>query len=156
MSASTLEYRSFVKVSFISTSLDQLQRFHEDPKALAKLTPPPIIMQLQRDARSSITEGEIEFTLWFGPFPIRWIARHEPGPSPHSFADLQIKGPMAYWRHEHIFTEKPGGVELTDRIVLAHRPGLVGVLTRLFFDGLPLRLLFAYRHHRTRMATQLK
>ena len=131
-------------------------RFHEDPQALAKLTPPPIVMQLHHDARRSITEGEIEFSLWFGPFPIRWIARHEPGPSPHSFADRQIKGPMAYWRHEHIFTEKPGGVELTDRIALAHKPGLAGVLTRLFFDGLPLRFLFAYRHRRTRMATQLE
>ncbi|MCY4538992.1 MAG: SRPBCC family protein [Chloroflexi bacterium] len=156
MSATAAEYRSFVKSSFIRTSLDRLTRFHEDPRALAKLTPPPIIMQLHSDARRSITEGEIEFTLWLGPLPIRWIARHEPGPSPHSFADLQIKGPMAYWRHEHIFTEKPGGVELTDRIILAHRSGLAGRLTRLFFDGLPLRLLFAYRHRRTRMATQLK
>lgn len=155
MSAATLEYRSFVKISFINTSLDRLKRFHEDPEALAKLTPPPIVMQLHRDARRSINEGEIEFTLWFGPVPIRWIARHEPGPCPHSFADLQIKGPMAYWRHEHVFIEKPGGVELRDRIVLAHKRGLAGLVTRLLFDGLPMRILFAYRHYRTRMATQL-
>lgn len=156
MSTPTLEYRKFVKSSIIPTSLDGLQRFHEEPEALAKLTPPPVIMQLHRDARRSLTEGDIEFTLWLGPLPIRWIARHEPGPSPHSFADMQVKGPMAYWRHEHVFAEKPNGVELTDRIVLAHRPGLIGVLTRLFFDGPPLRLLFAYRHLRTRMATRLQ
>ena len=154
--AANLEYRRFVKGSFIKTSLERLQRFHEQPTALSKLTPPPIIMRLQRDDRQSITEGELEFTLWFGPLPIRWIARHEPGPLPHSFVDLQVRGPMAYWRHEHIFIQKPGGVELTDRIVLAHKPGLAGLLTRLFFDGLPLRILFAYRHHRTRMATQLE
>ena len=156
MPTSSLTYRHFVKSSLINASLDRLKGFHEDPKALAKLTPPPIIMQLHRDARRSITDGEIEFTLWFGVFPVRWIAGQEPGPSPLSFADRQIKGPMAYWRHEHIFTEKPDGVELADRIILAHRPGWAGFLTRLFFDGLPLRLLFAYRHRRTRMATQLK
>lgn len=148
--------RIFIKSSFINTSLEALQRFHADPRALAKLTPPPIVMRLHRDERSSMTQGEIEFTLWFGPLPIRWIARHEPGPSPHSFADQQIKGPLAYWRHEHIFTEKSGGVELTDRIVLEHRPGIVGWMTRLFFDGLPLRMLFAYRHQRTRSATAVK
>lgn len=133
-------------------TLATLVRFHEGPSALARLTPPPIIMQLHRDERRSLTEGELEFTLWFGPIPIRWLARHEPGPTTHSFADSQVKGPLAYWRHEHIFTEVEGGVELTDRIELAHRGGLTGVFTRLAFDGLPLRVLFAYRHWRTRRA----
>ena len=154
MAASTSEYRTFVKGSLINTTSDRVQRFHEDPKTLAKLTPPPVILQLWRDARRSNAEGEIEFIMWLGPFPIPWVARHEPGPTPHSFADRQVKGPMAYWRHEHIFIEKAGGVELLDRIVMAHRRGLVGLITRLLFDGMPLRILFAYRHRRTRMALQ--
>ena len=144
--------RRFEKTSTLPATLDALLRFHEDPRALARLTPPPIVMRLHRDERRSLSEGEIEFTLWFGPIPIRWIARHEPGPTPHSFADSQVKGPLAYWRHEHIFSEVDGGVRLTDRITLAHRRGPLGVLTRLAFDGLPLRLLFAYRHWRTRRA----
>ena len=144
--------RRFEKSSTLPATLDVVTRFHEDPRALARLTPPPIIMQLHRDDRRSLTEGEIEFTLWFGPIPFRWIARHEPGPRPHSFADRQVKGPLAYWRHEHIFREVEGGVELTDRIRLAHRRNLLGVFTWLAFDGLPLRLLFAYRHWRTRRA----
>ncbi len=146
--------RSFTKSSIIKTTLPAIKRFHEDPKALARLTPPPIVMQLHRDDRQSITEGEIEFTLWLGPLPIRWIARHEAGPTPDSFADLQVRGPMAWWRHEHIFSEVAGGVELTDRITLAHRPGLVGFFTRLAFDGIPLRLLFFYRHWRTRQSVR--
>lgn len=144
--------RRFEKTSTLPATLDALLRFHEDPRALARLTPPPIVMRLHRDERRSLSEGEIEFTLWFGPIPIRWIARHEPGPTPHSFADSQIKGPLAYWRHEHIFGEAEGGVRLTDRITLAHRRGPLGILTRLAFDGLPLRILFAYRHWRTRRA----
>ncbi|MCY3779830.1 MAG: SRPBCC family protein [Chloroflexi bacterium] len=144
--------RRFIKSSIIDATLDAIMDFHNDPRALGRLTPPPIIMQLRRDDRLSLTEGEIEFTLWFGPLPIRWIARHESGPRPCSFADVQVKGPLAYWRHEHIFTEVRGGVELTDRITLAHRPGPLGLFTRLAFDGLPLRILFAYRHWRTRRA----
>ena len=62
---------------------------------------------------------------------------------------------MAYWRHEHIFIETAGGVELLDRIVMANRHGFVGFITRLLFDGVPLQILFAYRHRRTRMAIQL-
>lgn len=144
--------RYFEKSSTVPATLDAVIRFHEDPRALARLTPPPIIMQLQRDDRRSLTEGEIEFTLWFGPLPFRWTARHEPGPTPHSFADTQVNGPLAYWRHEHIFEEVDGGVQLTDRIALAHQRGPLGLITRLAFDGPPLRILFAYRHWRTRRA----
>ena len=147
--------RRFTKTSFIKTTLDRIKQFHEDPRALSKLTPPPIVTSVRHDNRRSITDGEIEFTLWMGPLPVSWIARHETGPTSNSFADLQIEGPMAYWRHEHIFEPVAGGVELTDRITLAHRPGLRGLLTRLAFDGLPLRMLFTYRHWRTRRETQL-
>ena len=75
----------------IDTGLAALRAFHDDPRALARLTPPPIIMQVQRDDRRSLTEGEIEFKLWLGPLPIRWVALHEPGPNADSFADVQLK-----------------------------------------------------------------
>ena len=148
--------RHFEKSSILHSSLDAVMRFHEDPRALARLTPPPIIMKLRRDDRKSLTEGEVEFTMWLGPIPIPWLARHGPGPTPHSFADLQVKGPLAHWRHEHIFTAVAGGVKLTDRITFAHHRNLLGLFTRLAFDGPPLRILFAYRHWRTRRALRLR
>ena len=140
--------------SVIATTMDAMIAFHEDPKAIARLTPPPplMFMQLLRDERTSLTAGDLEFRLWFGPFPVRWLARHEVGPTPTSFIDRMIEGPMALWEHQHIFAEVDGGVELTDRVTLAHKPGLQGLLTRLIFDGLPLRVLFIYRHLRTRLA----
>ena len=141
MKTSSANIRSFQKSSTIGATLAAVIRFHEDPRALARLTPLPIVMQLHRDDRRSLTEGEVEFSLWFGPLRLRWLARHEPGPTRHSFADSQVKGPLAYWRHEHIFEEVDGGVELTDRLTLAHQAGPLGVLTRLAFDGLPLRVL---------------
>ena len=142
----------YEKRTVMQTTMEKMIAFHQDPKALGKLSPPPIFMQLHRDERTSMTEGEIEFTLWFSFIPIRWIARHQPGPTETSFADLMVKGPMAYWRHEHIFEETSNGIALIDRVNIAHKPGLAGLLTRLMFDGIPLRFLFFYRHLRTRMA----
>lgn len=141
----------FTKKSVMKTTLDKMMQFHQHPKAFSKLTPPPIFVQLHRDDRLSITEGEIEFTLWVGLIPLRWIVYHEEGPIASSFVDRMVKGPMAYWRHEHIFTEVDDGIELTDRITLAHQSGLQGIFTRLMFDGFPLRFLFFYRHLRTRL-----
>ena len=95
-------------------------------------------------------------TLWFLVLPVNWIARHEPGPTETSFQDRMIQGPLDVWVHQHIFREVPGGVALIDHLDYEHRKGgFWGIFTRLMFDGLPLRILFAYRHWQTkRIATK--
>lgn len=144
----------FEKSSIMKTTMEKMIAFHEDPNALRNLTPPPIFMQLHEDNRTSNTEGDLKFTLWFVFIPIKWHAEHQEGPTKTSFADMQLSGPMAYWRHEHIFEEVEGGIKLTDRVTLAHQAGIKGLLTRLMFDGLPLQILFFYRHLRTKWAVE--
>lgn len=139
--------------SIFPSTVERVWAFHDDPRALAWLTPPPIFVRVLRDDRTSLTGGEIEFELWFGPVPAHWLARHEPGPIATSFVDRMLQGPTQVWVHEHIIQPYGDGVELLDRITIAHRPGgFWGLFTRLFFDGLPLRMLFTYRHWRTRRA----
>jgi ligand-binding SRPBCC domain-containing protein len=144
--------RVFEKRSMIPTTLAKIWAFHESRAALSALTPPPIFIQIREDRRDSLTTGDLEFTLWFAVFPLRWHVQHEAGPTAHSFVDRMLTGPMAYWRHEHLFEETATGVELVDRVTLAHKDGWQGWLTRLMFDGMPLRILFWYRHFRTRWA----
>lgn len=146
----------YEKSTTMRGTLEALRAFHEAPDVFGKLAPPPIFARVQEDNRTSLTEGDLRFTLWFGPIPIRWHAQHQPGPTADSFADLMLEGPLRYWRHEHIFEAVEGGVKLTDRVTLAHKPGLPGVLTRLMFDGLPLRFLFFYRHLRTKRSVESK
>jgi ligand-binding SRPBCC domain-containing protein len=139
--------------TLISAPIEAIRQFHENPRVLRELTPPPIIMQIVRDDRESLTHGKLIFRLWVGPIPIRWVAEHAPGSNEYSFTDHMLAGPMAYWQHEHIF--EPIDHEhtlLIDRITLEHKSGLSGLFTRMFFDGLPLRFLFWYRHWRTKRA----
>jgi ligand-binding SRPBCC domain-containing protein len=148
MKTSVFEHRSTMP-----TTLEQMWAFHDAPNAFTTLTPPPIFVQMHRNERTSLTSGEVEFTLWFGPLPVRWTARHEPGPTPTSFIDRQVKGPMDYWEHQHIMQEVPGGVELIDRITLGYPKAFPrSLFTHLLFGALPLRILFVYRHLRTRLA----
>jgi ligand-binding SRPBCC domain-containing protein len=68
--------------------------------------------------------------------------------------DRVIRGPVESWEHQHIFKEVEGGIELIDHVELVHRSsGFWGIFTRLAFGSFPLRLLFMYRHLRTRRAT---
>lgn len=144
----------YEKSTVMKTTPDKMMAFHEADDSFAKLIPPGMIGQIRDDTRTSITEGDLKFTLWLGPIPIQWHARHQAGPTETSFADLMVAGPMAYWRHEHIFEAVDGGVRLIDRVTLAHKNGIQGLFTRLIFDGVPLKILFFYRHLRTKWAVE--
>lgn len=144
----------FEKRSVMKASVEEMLAFHQADGAFKTLTPPPIFIQVHRDDRTAFDSGEIEFTMWFLFVPVRWIVCHYPGPIETSFGDYLVKGPMAYWWHQHIFKEHPEGVELIDRITIAHKSGLQGLISRLLFDGLPLQFLFFYRHMRTRLALE--
>jgi ligand-binding SRPBCC domain-containing protein len=147
-----MAHKVFEHKSILPGTVEQAWAFHAQPGAFSKLTPPPIFVQMIDNQLKSLTEGTVDFRLWFGPIPVHWIARHEPGLIPTSFTDRQVSGPLAYWEHQHVMRPVTEGVELLDHITLEHKSGLAGWLTRLFFDGLPLRFLFVYRHWRTRQA----
>src|SRR4051812_25835418 len=85
------------------TTLQAVWDFHARPNAFQLLTPPPMFIQVRENHLTSLTDGDVRFTMWLTFIPIAWWARHQPGPTETSFADLMVEGPMAYWRHEHIF-----------------------------------------------------
>jgi ligand-binding SRPBCC domain-containing protein len=144
--------KTFEHRTRIPGTAEQVMAFYATPNAPIILTPPPTFFRFREDRRTSLTNGEIDFTLWLLFIPLRWTSRHAPGPTPTSFVDRMLTGPMKTWNHTHLVRDVPGGVEIIDRIQIEHKPDLMGVFTRLFFDGLPLRLFFIYRAMRTRFA----
>lgn len=142
--------RVFEHSSVFPGTASRLTAVHALPQTFARLTMPPLVMQVVDDRRTSLTGGDIAFRLWFGPFPVNWLARHEAGVNEYSFKDVQVRGPLETWEHEHVIEPDEKGARLTDRITFSHKPGIAGLLTRLLFDGLPLKFLFLYRHLQTR------
>lgn len=142
----TFEHRSLIQ----DVTAEAVLKWHEHPNAFQRLTPPPVFIQVHRRDMPSIRDGEVEFTMWMGPIPVRWHARHEAGPIETSFVDCQVQGPLAAWEHTHTMQPVEGGVELIDHIEIEHPRGWRGLFTRLAFNGVALRGLFIYRHWRTR------
>ncbi len=97
--------------------LDEVFPFFADARNLGRITPGFLDFEI-------LTEGEIEMAVGtaidyrirlFG-VPLRWRTRievYEPG---IRFVDVQIRGPYRLWRHEHLFREVTGGVQMTDRV----------------------------------------
>ncbi|MGD8625294.1 MAG: SRPBCC family protein [Anaerolineae bacterium] len=139
----------FRRVFRVRAPREQVADFHTRASSLGAITPPLVPMQLHR-APEQMGEGdEMEFTMWLGPLPVRWVACVE-DVSEGGFVDRQLRGPFASWSHRHSFVAVD---ESTTRVVdevearLQRHPlwTLVGLGMWL---GLPL--LFAYRGWKTR------
>ncbi len=133
----------------VNAPLSSVAAFHQQPASMGAITPPPIRAELQRAPVSLSNGGAMDFTLWFGPLPIRWSACIE-DVSEAGFTDRQISGPFSQWVHRHSFLAlDERTTEVTDQISLRLKShllwGPVGLGFRL---GMPL--LFAYRAWKTR------
>ena len=137
----------------VQASLEQVAGFHQDSRALKRLTPPPVFVQMlmiEPLAENSVAA----FNLWFGPIPVYWRAQHAQVIPQSGFTDVQIEGPFQTWSHQHIFHSlQDGRTEVVDEITAELGRGLwKGLISRLMWFTLPA--LFAYRGWVTRRSLE--
>lgn len=123
--------------------------FHHETNALKRLMPPPLFVQSHRF--DPLGEGSIaDFTIWFGPLPVRWQAEHSQV-GLNGFTDRQVVGPLAHWQHQHRFTAiNERTTQVTEQVVYEYPAG--AWLTPLLFNRPGLTILFTYRQLVTRWA----
>lgn len=140
----------FEHTALVHAPIESVADFHQDSRILQKLTPPPIVVQLH-DAGPLAEGSRADFTLWFGPLPVRWIAVHSNVDRLRGFTDQQARGPFERWEHVHSFIpEGDRSTRVVDHIEFNHLPGIRGLFTRLAFSSIALRMLFAFRAWVTR------
>lgn len=134
---------------WVKSPLSNVREFHARSTSMGAITPPPVIVRVHQ-APLSLQEGDqMDFTLWLGPLPIRWLACIEKV-TPDGFVDRQVRGPFRHWVHRHRFIPSgERGTEVSDEVEveLSHHPlwALVG-----FGMWASLPLLFAFRGWKTR------
>ena len=137
----------------VQASLASVAEFHRDTRALKRLTPPPLLVRFNE--LQPLAEGSVaDFTMWFGPLPIRWVAVHSDVNSTSGFTDTQVAGPFEYWVHRHSFQAlDDNSTEIRDEIQ-AQPSGhpFWGLVSSVMWLNLPI--LFAYRAWRTRKALE--
>lgn len=138
----------------VHAPLTAVAMFHQDTRALKRLTPPPVIVQIHRV--EPLAEGSVsEFTMWFGPLPIRWVAVHQNVDPLHGFTDVQRSGPLKYWAHTHTFVPVSDTItRITEKIEFEHHAGWRGLRSRALFPAPALTALFTYRKLVTRRALE--
>ena len=141
----------FVKESVIRAAPSRVFAFHEQPAALAMLTPPwEKVRVIQRANISEIGSRAIIETRLFGLIPARWVAEHTAYDPPRMFEDTQISGPFRAWRHRHIVQPHADGALLRDEIEYEPPFSFAGRLAAPLLIEPKLQKMFDYRHKVTR------
>ena|SRR5580704_10059221 len=147
----------FFAQSRIDAPAEELFRWHADPAALERLTPPwePIEILQAAPGIQNGDRGTLQVHL--GPLRIRWVFEHCDYVEGRQFRDIQISGPFRYW--DHIHKMEPQGVGacmLTDHIRYELPLGFAGKLLAGWFVCRKLTRMFKYRHQVTAEAMRAR
>lgn len=136
--------------STFEVPVGSLWRFHLQPEALALLTPPLMHLEVE-DAGQGVRDGSlVSLRIGRGRLGARWQALHCGVVAGESFTDVALQSPFPYWVHVHGF--RAAGrtrSELCDVVWYVPPRWLPRVVAEPL-TRLALRLLFGWRHRRTR------
>lgn len=142
----------FETSTLVATTPEALFAFHADPRNITEVMPPTLkLVKLVSDGPA--IEGrliELHCRDW-GFIPMRWICRWKVVAPPNLLVDEIIKGPFRLFIHEHRFDAAEDGLtRMTDRVTYAWGRNWWGpIVSEIGVRGY-LKLLFAFRHYRTR------
>ncbi len=141
----------FTKTSIIKAAPEKVFAFHELPDAIERLVPPwESVKIIQRADISKVGSQAILEQKIFGLIPSRWLAEHTKYEPPRMFEDVQISGPFASWRHQHIIEPHADGAILRDEIEFEPPLWIFGQVVAPIFITPKIEKMFAYRHEVTR------
>jgi ligand-binding SRPBCC domain-containing protein len=133
--------------AWVDADLSDVFDFFDDPANLARLTPPPVRIELVRVEPTPPRPGSVfEFDYGIGPIRRRWSVRLLERTADERFVDETIEGPLARFHHTHAFRRGRRGTWIHDRIDYHVGPdGLRGVALDAL-ASLAMRGAFVVRH----------
>ena len=126
--------------------LGEVFQFFEDPRNLARITPPELNFRVSTAGKIEMRTGAlIDYTIrWLG-LPLKWRTRITAYEPPQFFVDEQLEGPYKLWRHRHDFREVDGASRISDCVEYELPLGILGRVAHALVVGRQLRGIFAYR-----------
>ena len=141
----------FVYRSHMPASAEVVYRFHAEPDALHRLTPPWEKAQVIASTGGIETLGSlVTLRVSVGPFSQNWIAEHVACQPGKMFRDAMRSGPFRKWEHTHLFTpENENSSWLEDRVEYDFPLGAFGKLFAGAYTRKRLQRMFQWRHKTT-------
>lgn len=137
------------KEQVLPVDLPTAWAFFSSPNNLTLITPPEMAFKpitLFAEGQEIYTGMLIDYTVkpLFG-IPLHWQTEIKSVNKPHTFTDIQLKGPYRCWEHTHTFTQTDNGVLMKDEVKYQLPFGPLGALTHALLVKKKLEALFWYR-----------
>jgi ligand-binding SRPBCC domain-containing protein len=128
---------------FLPRPIDEVFPFFSDAHNLERLTPPFLKFHVVTPSPIAMAPGtHIRYKLSLRGLPISWESEITAWEPPHRFIDEQLHGPYRLWKHEHRFSERNGGTQVSDHVDYAVWGGS---LINALFVAPDVRKIFDYR-----------
>ena len=130
----------------VQAPINEVFNFFQRPENLDLLTPPWLEFNIMTPQPLAMHPGAVfDYSIKNHGIPMRWtgiIADYDP---PHRFVDLQLRGPYAFWHHQHLFEETQDGTQITDLVHYQLPLGPLGKFAHRLFVHRDLEKIFNYR-----------
>ena len=129
-------------------SLNEAWAFFATPKNLAKITPANMRFEIKTELTDNTIYPGLNIAYRVRPLfniPVNWLTEISEVDQQHSFTDIQLKGPFAYWAHKHQFEAKDGGVLMTDTLTYVLPFAWLGRLAHSLFVKKRIEQIFNHR-----------
>jgi ligand-binding SRPBCC domain-containing protein len=134
------------RTQFLPASPERVWDFFATPRNLNALTPAELHFETLGDPGPMYAGQMIAYRIRVAPgVRVRWLTEIRHVRVGEYFVDEQRAGPYKLWYHEHRFTPKDGGVEMTDHVTYALNFGPLGDLVHRFWVRPTLERIFNYR-----------
>jgi ligand-binding SRPBCC domain-containing protein len=144
----TMAVYSLHAMQRVPVSLEKAWDFFSDPANLTTITPSDMGFQvISRHQGSRMYPGQIiEYRVrpLLG-IPLYWMTEITHVSDLKFFVDEQRFGPYSLWHHQHHFTEREGGVDMTDIVHYKLPLGFLGSMAHSVFVRRRLEEIFTYR-----------
>ena len=139
-------YRLYRK-QLLATDIHTAWAFFTDPENLPKITPGYIKFKITKQSIPEMYPGMLLYYKIKPLFkwPMKWVTEITQVYEPVWFLDEQRKGPYRMWRHQHIFREVSGGVQMEDIVDYAMPLGLLGQIVHFLVVAKKLKSIFDFR-----------
>lgn len=128
---------------FVPRPLPEVFEFFSDAANLEKITARWLSFQILTPGPIHIKPGTLlDYRLKWHGLPVKWRTQIVTWSPPHTFTDVQIRGPYKLWHHTHTFTAVDGGTRMADVVryelplaalgTLAHKLGVRRDLEQVF------------------------
>jgi ligand-binding SRPBCC domain-containing protein len=133
--------------ALVPVDRDRLFDFFASAENLERITPPRLRFRIVTPLPVEMRAGAlIDYRLSLRGVPFRWRTEITEWNPPHSFTDVQLRGPYRTWIHHHSFEPAEGGTLMMDEV--RYRIGL-GLLGRLALPLVHRQLAYIFRYRQT-------